>query len=527
MQTQHHTQHVIGRWMSDRAHATPRRVAVVDRGVPTTYAELETRAHKLAQKFQSAGYQVGDRVATLTGNTVDHVVVFFACAKAGLVMVPLSWRLTPRELAANIETAAPALLLAEGEHQALADAAVHYLPSKPARAALGEHGVELTTPPPATVLIQDTFPLVPSTHVHDDSGLLMLFTSGTEGQPKAVVLTHANCFWNNLALSRTVELTGTDTVLSVLPQFHAGGWNIQPLLAWWAGATVILERSFDAGRALRLIAEHRITSMMGVPSHYLALAEHSDFQRADLSSLRSAVVGGAPMPPALIRLWHERGVSLVQGYGLTEAGPNVLCVVPEDAREKVGYAGRAYPHVDVAIADPVTGEHLAGPGRGELLVSGPSVFAGYFRNRAATEAAFANGWLRTGDLVEVDADGDIRIVDRIKDIFISGGENVSPAEVEHVLLSHPAVAEAAVVGIPDARWGEVGRAFIVKRPGIVTDGVELREFCRERLAGFKVPVGFEFVASLPKSGLSKISRARLRSAPNFEYDAAATEGGQR
>jgi fatty-acyl-CoA synthase len=202
-------------------------------------------------------------------------------------------------------------------------------------------------------------------------------------------------------------------------------------------------------------------------------------------------------------------------------------VVPEDARKKVGYAGRPYPHVEVAIADPVTGEHLKGPGRGELLVSGPSIFAGYFRNREATEAAFANGWLRTGDLVEIDADGDIRIVDRLKDIFISGGENVSPAEVEQILLSHPAVLEAAVIGVADARWGEVGRAFIVRRPGVLTDEIELREFCRERLASFKVPAIFEFVGSLPKSGLSKISRARLRSAPFIEYDAAASEGGQR
>ena len=338
----------------------------------------------------------------------------------------------------------------------------------------------------------------------------MIFTSGTEGASKAAVLTHANCFWNNLSLSRTLDMGSNDVVLAVLPQFHVGGWNIQPLLAWWVGATVVLERGFDPGRVLQLIAERGVTMLMGVPTQYLMLAEHPDFAHAELGSLRHAVVGGAPMPAPLLRIWHRRGVALSQGYGLTEASPNVLCLPNEDAERMVGYSGKPYPHVAVAVADPVTGEILDGAASGELLVGGPGVFAGYFRDPAATAAVLAGGWLRTGDLVERDAEGYIKVVDRLKDIYISGGENVAPAEVEAALLGHPAVAQAAVVGVEDARWGESGMGFVVVRPGMATDEQELLEHCASQLARFKVPARIELVPALPRTALNKVLRAKLR-----------------
>ncbi len=298
--------------------------------------------------------------------------------------------------------------------------------------------------------------------VRDDDPLLLVFTSGTQGAAKGALLTHTNCFWTNLSLSRTAELTSRDVVLSVLPQFHAGGWNIQPLLAWWVGATVVLERTFEPDRVLQLIAERRVTTLMGVPTNYLMLAEHPEFENADLSSLRSAVVGGAPMPEPLLRTWHRRGVGLVQGYGLTEAGPNVLCLPDDEARARSGLAGKPYPHVEVAVADPVTGELLDGAARGELLVRGPGVFAGYFRDPDATARALAGGWLHTGDLVERDTDGYFRIVDRLKDIFIVGGENVSPAEVEAVLGPAPRSRRGGRCRHPGRAVGRGGRR--VRRP---------------------------------------------------------------
>ncbi|MGO1339389.1 MAG: class I adenylate-forming enzyme family protein, partial [Cellulosimicrobium funkei] len=440
---------------------------------------------------------------------------FFACAQAGLVLAPLSWRLSPGELAAQVEQADPALALVEQEFSGLADSAFDRLdplrrldgerPGRPPRRAeLGRSGVEAHVPPPSR-----RGPAPERRPVRDDDPLLLVFTSGTQGTPKGALLTHANCFWTNLSLSRTVELTSHDVVLSVLPQFHAGGWNIQPLLAWWTGATVVLERTFEPERVLQLVAERRVTTMMGVPTNYLLLAEHPGFADADLSSLRHAVVGGAPMPEPLLRTWHRRGVALSQGYGLTEAGPNVLCLPDDQARERSGSAGTPYPHVEVAVADPVTGRHLDGPAAGELLVRGPGVFAGYFRDEAATAAVLRDGWLRTGDLVERDADGCYRVVDRLKDVFIVGGENVTPSEVEAVLRRHPAVADVAVVGVPDDRWGEVGAAFVVPRAGHPTDAEELEAFCRRELAHFKVPRRFDLVPSLPRTSLHKVSRRSL------------------
>ncbi|WP_255768639.1 class I adenylate-forming enzyme family protein [Pseudarthrobacter sulfonivorans] len=499
--------HTLGRWTADRALATPHRIAIDDRGLTLSYAELERRAADLAAALQSAGYVTGDRIATLTGNSSDHVVVFFACAKAGLVLVPLSWRLSPRELSAQLELADPQLLLVENDLDALAAAACSLLPQPPRTVAPGPGGVEKSVPAPSRVLPPAPFA---GREVRDDDPLLMIFTSGTEGASKAAVLTHANCFWTNLALSRTLDMASTDVVLAVLPQFHVGGWNIQPLLAWWAGATVVLERGFEPGRVLQLIAERRVTMLMGVPTQYLMLAEHPDFARTDLGSLRHAVVGGAPMPAPLLRIWHRRGVALSQGYGLTEASPNVLCLANEDAERMVGYSGKAYPHVAVAVADPVTGEIYDGAATGELLVGGPGVFAGYFRDPAATAAVLAAGWLRTGDLVERDADGYIRVVDRIKDIYISGGENVAPAEVEAVLLAHPAVSQAAVVGVPDGHWGESGAAFVVVRAGMATDEQELLEHCATQLSAFKVPTRISMVTALPRTALNKVLRSRLR-----------------
>lgn len=344
----------------------------------------------------------------------------------------------------------------------------------------------------------------------NDDPLLLVYTSGTTGKPKGAVLTHANCFWTNLSFDRTAGVRDDDVVLQVLPQFHVGGWNVQPLLAWWRGATVVLEPSFEAGRALRLIEEQRVTTMMGVPATYMFLAQEPTFAEADLTSLRLAVVGGAPMPESLLETWHERGVQIVQGYGLTEAAPNVLCLPPEDARRKLGFAGMPYPHVDVALRDPETGALLDGPAVGELVVRGPNVFAGYWRNPDATASAFADGWLLTGDVAERDAEGFYRIVGRIKDMVISGGENVYPAEIEDVLHDHPAVLEAAVVGVPDEQWGEACAAFVAPREGMTTTADELREHCRQRLARFKVPKSFAVVEALPRSSMGKVLKDELR-----------------
>ncbi|HEX5405039.1 MAG TPA: AMP-binding protein [Pseudonocardiaceae bacterium] len=488
--------HTLDRWLADSALRDPGKIAIAAGPTEISYRELADRAARLAGVLR-ARHRPGDRIATLTGNSAEHVVVFFACALARLVLVPLSWRLSAREIALQLAHAEPGLLLVEPDFAELADGALARLPTAPPTAVLG--GVDGAGEPP------DDLPLA-------DDPLLMIYTSGTAGRPKGVVLSHANCYWTNLSLSMAVPLRPDDVVLSILPQFHVGGWNVQPLLALWVGATVVLERTFDAGRVLRLIAQRRVTTMMGVPANYLFLAQHPDFAATDLTSLRGAVVGGAPMPEPLLHTWHARGVGLVQGYGLTEAAPNVLCLPGEAARQKVGFAGRPYPYVDVALADPATGELHADLREGELLVRGPAVFAGYWRDREATASALRGGWLHTGDLVWRDDDGYYKILDRLDDMFVSGGENVSPSEVENVIYGHPAVAEVAVVGRPDERWGTVGVAYVVPRSGGAVDATGLIDYCKGELARYKVPREIRVVDELPHSAVGKVLRGKLRTA---------------
>jgi fatty-acyl-CoA synthase len=467
--------HTIGRWLHDRARNTPNRVAIDYDGRRVTYAELADGADAYAAAFAEAGLRRGDRVATLTGNTPEHVEVLFACAQRGLMLLPLSWRLTAPELRYQLDDAEPSLVLVEDEYRELAEQTGH-------RFVSFETATSGARPDHETVT--------------DDDGLLLIYTSGTTGKPKGAVLTHANCFWTNLSFDGATGVRADDVVLQVLPQFHVGGWNVQSLLAWLKGATVILERQFDAGRALALIEDKRVTTMMGVPPIYLFLAQHPRFAAADLSSLDRAVVGGAPMPEALLETWAARGTAIVQGYGLTEAAPNVLCLPPEDAVRKLGFAGKPYPFVDVRLSE-----------EGELQVRGPNVFAGYWRNPEATAQAFTHdGWLRTGDVAEADDEGCYRIKGRLKDMYISGGENVYPAEVEAVLHEHPHVRDAAVVGVPHERWGEVGVAFVVADDAAEE---ELIAWCTERLARFKVPASVRFVAEVPRNSLGKIQKQSL------------------
>lgn len=498
----------LGRWTSDRARIDGSRTAILDRGVRTTYRQLDDRATALADRLRTAGYRRGAIVASLSGNSVDHIVLFFACAKAGLALAPISWRLTAGEIAEQLSLVGPALVVAEPAYASLArnsldrlDRLDHRIPS----CELGELGVEAAAPEriggnPA-----------PEGPVRDDDPLLLVLTSGTTGRSKAVVLTHANCHWTNESLGRVLSFSESDVVLAVMPQYHVGGWNVQPLLTLRVGGTLVLERRFEAGRALWLIEEHGVTSMMGVPTNYLLMAQHPEFLHTDLSSLRVAVVGGGPAPMPLLRMWHDRGVPLIQGYGLSEAAPNVTCLPLAEAGSHAGSVGFAYPFVEVALlADD--GRVEAGPGTGELLVRGPGVMAGYLNDPVATDAVLVDGWLRTGDLAERDADGRVTIVDRIKDLFISGGEMVAPVEVEAVLLTYPEVGEAVVAGVPDEQWGERAVAWVVPRPGARLDLIDLERHVEGRLAKFKVPREIVVVDRIPRSSSDKPLRRELAGA---------------
>lgn len=442
------------------------------------YRELDARADAWAAVLGER-LRPGQRVATLCRAGIEQIALLYGCARAGLLLTPLPYRLRPGELAVLLDDAAPALLLADPAHREAAVAAV-------ALAAQRIPVEPLATPPAADRVDAAGDP---------DAPVLLCYTSGSSGRPRGVPLSGRMCIATDDALDGVARLTADDVVLQLLPQYHVGGWTVLPLLAVARGATLVLEPDFDPARALRLIAAHRVSVTMAVPAMYRTMLAAA--AGAELSSLRLAICGGGALPGELARSWWELGVPLCQGYGLTEAGPNVLCVPPAEVHSSAGFAGVPYPGVEVALAGVP-----AGPGGGELLVRGAGTFAGYWRGPRH------RGWLHTGDLAERDERGWYRIVGRLDDRYVSGGENVHPAEVERALLAHPAVTDAAVVGVPDRRWGVVGVAFVVAKSALEPESV--RDWCRHRVAGFKVPARVLVVPELPRTGIGKVCRDALR-----------------
>jgi fatty-acyl-CoA synthase len=497
--------HNVGLWTARVARRTPGRAAIEWGGRAVTYAELDGRAALAAGALAALGVVPGDRVAALSGNRPELAELLFACARLGAIFVPISPRLAVPEVAFQLGDADPRVLVHDPERATLAAAALRA--AAPPSAAPGPAPLSLGEDGGYEEALAAASPLEPQ-DVSPEDPLAIFYTSGTTGRPKGVVLTHGAFFWANLNMLLALDLSADERSLVVLPMFHVGGWNVNTLAVWWKGGTVVLEPSFDAGRALALI-DAGVTSMMGVPTVYQMMAEHEAFEATDFSRVRALVCGGAPLPVALIRRYAARRVRFVQGYGLTEAGPNCLLLPPEDAERKAGAAGRPYVFTDVRLVDP-EGREVGPGGVGEVVVRGPSVMKEYWRLPEETARALRDGWLHTGDLGRLDEEGDIWIVDRLKDLYISGGENVSPAEVEAVLCAHPAVAEAAVIGVPDERWGEVGRAVVVLRPGAAASAEELRAFCAERLARFKIPASVVFADALPRNPTGKLLKAEIR-----------------
>ncbi|MBX3144161.1 MAG: AMP-binding protein [Trueperaceae bacterium] len=475
-----------------RADLTPHRQALAWQGHWYDYTELNARAERLAAALERRGVREGDRVAILAHNDIAHFDLVLATAKLGFIYAPLNVRLAPTELAAYTAMLRPALLLVDEAHVTKA--------------------ADIATPQ-LRLTEYDDFIAPPAHPLHrpeltPESIQMILPTGGTTGLPKGAMLPYRQGVFNAANTVLGWGLSFEDCVIQATPSFHAA-INAFTVPLWHAGARVVLQRTFDPGEYLDLVERHRPTVLFFVPTMFQMLIEHPRFPEADLSCVRWAIYGGASCPDRVVQALAERGIALRQGYGLTEAGVNCFSLTDEQATQRPWSVGKPMLHAEAVVRRP-DGSPCAAGELGELTLRGPHVFAGYFEKPEATAEVLKDGWLWTGDLATVDDDGFFAIKARRKEMFISGGENVFPAEVEAAVASHPAVNECAVVGVPDERWGEVGLATVSLKPDADLSEQELKAFITAKLARYKVPKHFSFVAALPKSGAGKILKFDIR-----------------
>ncbi|GAB2655308.1 long-chain fatty acid--CoA ligase [Gordonia jinhuaensis] len=496
----------LGSWISRRAAIGPDRPAVTYGDSTLTFADFQHRIDCLAAELAAGGISAGDRVAYLGPNHPAFLTTLFACARVGATFVPLNFRLTAPEIAYILDDCGALTLIADA---ALAPTVDQIRDQTPVRRfiALGDvDGWENYDD-----LLARAQPIADPAHPAPEDVAVIMYTSGTTGRPKGAMLSHGNLFWNNVNSLLSFDTLSTDITYVSAPLFHIGGLNVTTLVTLQKGGHVVLAPGFDPAAALSAIETHRITTMFGVPAMFLFMSQVPQFQTADLSSLRYLMCGGAPVPEPLMRKYADRGVTFAQGYGLTETAPLALVMGIDESDRKIGAAGnKVLPLSDVRLVDADNAE--VPPGQpGEVCVRGPQVMTGYWKNPGATESAIdSEGWFHTGDVGRQDDDGYIYVVDRLKDMVISGGENVYPAEVESVLYSHPAVAEVAILGVPDDKWGQAVTAVVATVPGESVTLDELRDFAAATLARYKLPLRVEFVDALPRNPSGKVLKYRLR-----------------
>ncbi len=489
-------------WIQRWASYHPDKLAVRehDSGRCLSYGELEILSAKAAAFLKDKlELGKGSRVAVLADFCLEYVVLFAAAQKLGFVLVPLNYRLTGREIAYMLDNSQPELFIA----------AEKYLPLLEGQEALST--IRHILKPSAFMEALEAYQVKNKVQeeLEENHPLFILYTSGTTGFPKGAIYTHGMAFWNSMNTATRLDITSQDHTLVCMPPFHTGGWNVFLTPFLHHGASFTLLSKFEAGAVLRLLEEEKATLFMAVPTMLKMMLDAPEFDQVRLKSTRYFIVGGEALPIPTIESWHKKGVLIRQGYGLTEAGPNITSLNHEDAIRKKGSIGQPNFYVEYKIMGE-TGQPAEQGQPGELWLSGPMVSPGYWRNPEATEAAIAGEWFKTGDVAQEDKDGFLYIVDRKKNMYISGGENVYPAEVEHFMLTHPAIEEVAVVGIPDALWGESGKAFIALREGAMLGEQEIIDWCRQGLAKYKVPKYIYFTGELPKTETGKIARKLLK-----------------
>ncbi len=489
-----------------RAELHPQRIAFYEpeRDLQISYGDLDQQATALAAALQNRGYAPGARIAVLCLNRHEFFTLLFACAKASLILVPLNWRLAVGELVPMLEDCGAELLIYDEANQqttsCLAEAT-----------AIDTLAMDATTDEEslATLLASTVQDFSCRSEWPADEIWYMLYTSGTTGTPKAVLQTFGMALANYVNIDQAIDLTSRDITLNFLPLFHTAGINLYTLPHLISGAAIVIHSRFDPAAVLQEL-QQRITTFFGVPAIYQALSLDPGFHQTDLSKVRSWGCGGAPLTRSLIDIYATREIRVRTGFGMTETGPTVFLVDEDTVSQKPGSVGKPLLMNKIKVVDR-NGQTVEPGQPGEMLLKGPGITPGYWRRPEATAAAIdPDGWLHSGDVVRVDEQGDYFIIDRWKDMYISGGENVYPAEVEKVLDQHPQILEAAIVGIADQRWGEVGCAFITTHLEQPIDEDEVVAFCRQHLANYKVPRRVEWIKEFPRTAAGKIQKHLLR-----------------
>jgi fatty-acyl-CoA synthase len=484
----------IGRW----GRSFPEKEAIVDviDDRRYTYAELADDVHRMADFLSNyLGIYRGDRAAVLSFNRVEYIKLFFALSRLGAILVPLNFRLAPAEFIYYLEDATPKAIFFDTAHQESVDGLKDKIKLKhfvcfdeddAVGQALPKVWSTLSTEPP------------PEVEIGPDDPQLIIYTSGTTGLPKGVILTHGMLTWNAINTNLGWDLRSEDKTILHAAMFYTAGWNVFTLPLFYCRGANILIKSFDAELILNLVEQEEVTVFFGVPTMFQMLMDSPKFESIDFSKVRFMVSGGAPLGREILETFKtQKSIRIWEGYGLTEAGPNNFI-----ANGKLGTVGHPMPHVDVKIVD-AGGNDLPPGEEGEILLRGPHICAGYWNKPEETAKAFRGEWFKTGDFGRIDSDGHFSIVGRLKDMIISGGANVYPAEIERAIENHPAVAGVAVIGVPDPKWGEVGKAIVELNPGQTLNLKELQGFLSQRLGKFKIPKYMVAVSELPRTAASE------------------------
>ena len=499
----------LGSWPERRLRMSPERDAIWFEGTTTSHAGFADRVRRAAGALAGLGVRSGDRVAWTGANHPSALETLYACGQLGAIWVPVNARLTAPEACYVLDHSGASVVVHGRDHGELADALRAALPGVTSWIAAEPPAAGGADSLPYEELLAAAAPEPRDAPVALDDPCLIMYTSGTTGRPKGAVLTHGNMTWACMNQLLGLDLAADERTLALGPLFHIGGLNgtVNPTLL--RGGCVVIVRRFDPGAVLEIIEAQRVSSFFAVPTMLDAMSRDPGFRTRDLSRLRTVNAAGAPLPLPTLRTWLERGVTMQQAYGMTEAAPSGTVLDAADAERKVGSAGRPQFFTDLRVLREDGTE--AAPGEvGEVVLSGPNIMAGYWKEPERSAEVLTDGWLRTGDAGAVDEEGFLYIRDRYKDMIISGGENVYPAEVESALLELPGVVEAAVIGVADEKWGETPLAVLVVTPDASRDPDAIRAALRGRLAAFKVPRQVEFADALPKTATGKIRKPDLR-----------------